>query len=197
MRFKELIKISPKFHTEKGRAISYGLSNECLLSLFKVMKSGLRTVETGAGMSTVVFALKGTDHVCVTPDKDQIDKIKEFCAGFKISLDKVKFVNEKSEDYLPTLKNEIDFALIDGRHAFPTPYIDWYYMSRLLIVNGLVMIDDTQIKAIKILKKFLEKEKEWKLVRDMFPRCCVFKKLKDGSEDKGWVEQPFNSKRLW
>jgi len=31
-----------------------------------------KTLETGAGVSTVLFALKGTQHTCIVPDQAQV-----------------------------------------------------------------------------------------------------------------------------
>ena len=57
---------------------------------------------------------------------------------------------------LPQLRDkDYDFALIDGRHAFPTPFIDWYYIADALKIGGLVLIDDLHIWTCDLLKQYL------------------------------------------
>jgi len=193
MNISDIIKLNPKFHTKgKGKSISYGLSKKSISYIDKNVNPKHNTLETGAGLSTVLFAIKCTNHTCIVPDKAQVQKIKQFCFDYDISINKIKFIIDRSENYLPLQKlSKLDFILIDGRHAFPTPFIDWYYSAQKLNIGGLLMIDDTQILTGKILKKFLALEPEWKLIKNFQPRTVVFKKIKDGSHDKWWGQQKY------
>lgn len=42
-----------------------------------------------------------------------------------------------------------DFALIDGRHTFDQTLVDFFWINRLLRVNGIVIFDDIQLPAIQ------------------------------------------------
>ena len=44
---------------------------------------------------------------------------------------------------------------IDGAHRFPYPVIDWYNFNKMLKVDGIVVIDDTDIIGCHIMAKFL------------------------------------------
>ena len=150
-----------------------------------------KTLETGAGISTILFALKNTRHICITPDEDEVNHIRELSGQYGISLEKVDFEIERSETALPRLKSgDLDFILIDGRHAFPTPFIDWFYASSRLKTGGLLMIDDTLLYTGRVLKDFLLLEPEWGLEKD-FRRTSVFIKLKEYSHKNWWKEQPY------
>lgn len=57
-----------------------------------------------------------------------------------------------AECYLPQLWQtgfRCDFALIDGRHTFDQTLVDFFWINRLLAVNGLVVFDDIQLPAIQ------------------------------------------------
>ena len=105
---------------------------------------GTKTLETGAGVSTVLFALKGTQHTCIVPDQTQVQGIKEICNQNQISTDKIDFRIDGSENVLPQLRPAgLDLVLIDGCHGFPAPFIDWHYAGSGLKANGILIVDDT------------------------------------------------------
>ncbi len=190
MDLQDLLTDSPKLHG--GGTISWGLSYEVLSYINEHANETFRTLETGAGLSTILFALKGTEHTCILPDKDIIDRIAEYCAQKQISLQKVNFVLDISENALPRLElTALDLVLIDGRHGFPAPFIDWYYTAPALKLKGTLIIDDTQLWTGDVLKRFLLSEPEWKLKQEFSSRACVFVKLAEGSESKEWCDQPY------
>jgi predicted O-methyltransferase YrrM len=84
-----------------------------------------RTLETGCGYSTIIFALKGMRHTVISPIFEEHQRIGEWCDANEIDLSNVEFKLGRSEDLLPALKPEpLDLVLIDGWHAFPAPFLD-------------------------------------------------------------------------
>ncbi|MDD5584105.1 MAG: class I SAM-dependent methyltransferase [Candidatus Omnitrophica bacterium] len=151
-----------------------------------------KTLETGAGLSTVIFALKGTQHTCVTPDKNAVVNMLAYCKQKNISVERIDFQIQRSEDALPHLQlKDLDLVLIDGRHAFPTPFIDWYYASSGLKNGGILIIDDTNVWTGKILEEFLCLEAEWQLVKRIRERAVIFIKKAGGGHAKEFHQQPF------
>jgi hypothetical protein len=190
MRLQDVLTDLPKIH-EGGR-----LANDALHFIDSHIDGTSTTLETCAGVSTILFALKHAAHTCVTPDPAQIDRIHAYCERHDIGLDSVRFELGRSEDVLPRLTMQrLDLVLIDGRHGFPTPFIDWYYTSNALRIGGLLVIDDVQLWTGNLLKQFLEAEPEWRLEKDFFPRALVFRKLAEGSHSKSWTEQPLLVRR--
>jgi hypothetical protein len=62
----------------------------------------------------------------------------------------------RSNAILPTLDlqgGQLDFALIDGAHAFPQPIIDYFYNERLK-AGGLLAVDDLTISSVSMLHGF-------------------------------------------
>src|SRR5262245_59643882 len=128
---QDLVTNTPALHMDEvGRPISWGLAPDVLEFLDKHIGTPSVTLETGGGISTIVFALKGARHTCIVPDADEVARISDYCARHSISTHSVRFVIARSEVALPGLDvEELDLVLIDGRHAFPTPFIDWFYAT--------------------------------------------------------------------
>ena len=193
MNVQTLLQNLPKLHTdETGQPISWGLSDDVLYFIDKHVSDTSKTLETGAGISTIIFGLKGAKHTCIVPRKDEVERIKAYCAQQNISTQNISFEIDISESVLPCLEiNNLDLVLIDGRHGFPTPFIDWYYASPKLKVGGILIVDDTQIWTGRILKEFLLLEPEWQLEEEFSDKTAVFKKLKEVSHWKEWNKQPY------
>lgn len=190
-----LIQIAPKLHKSRGKSTSLAVSNELLYFIDRQVNSDSYTLETGAGLSTVLFAIKQTHHVCIVPDRDLVDRIQEFCLHYRLSTEKITFHVAGSEQILPQLElDELDLVLIDGRHAFPTPFIDWYYTANQLKIGGVAIVDDTKIWTGEVLKNFLSAEAEWQL-KDEFPQtdpnAAVFIKTGENSHQRWWYQQPY------
>jgi hypothetical protein len=186
----------PKLHQVGGELSSrWNLQDDDLMYLDEIVRPGMRTLETGAGLSTVVFALKGARHTCIVPDGGLVSRIRSFCSDSGIPQDGIEFIVEASERALPRLTGQdYDFALIDGRHGFPAPFIDCYYIARLLKVGGSVMIDDLHIWTSDLLVRYLQSEKSWKLVRETW-HAATFMKLDEEALAGEWTRQPFVVRR--
>jgi hypothetical protein len=151
-------------------------------------------LETGAGLSTVVFAINRTDHICIVPDGSQVARIREYCSDKGIPTDRVHFIVDQSQNVLPASKlRDIDVALIDGSHSFPVTFLDFYYVALGLKVGGLLVVDDTNLWTGKAIKQFLSTEPEWKIKAE-FPRSVAFEKIAQANLDKDWVHQRFTTR---
>lgn len=173
--------------------MNWQLGREALALILERVGAGDRTLETGCGYSTVAFALAGANHTVVSPVALEHDRIRAWCAANGVSTEAVTFVVEHSQNALPQLDGgPLDFVLIDGAHAFPLPFVDWYYTATRLRVGGLVMVDDTQLKTGEILRDFLRAESaRWRGVSDL-PMTAVFEKLSgDIIPEQDWCGQPY------
>jgi hypothetical protein len=191
----DLLSDDPHFHTDSvGRPASFTIDPAVLAYLEPLVGKGMRTLETGAGLSTVLFALRGAHHICITPIADEAEVVKQYCQKHSISLQEVTFIIERSEDVLPRLDhNYLEMVLIDGGHGFPIPFIDWFYTARLLRPGGLMIVDDTLIKTGRILSEFLEVDPHWKLLTE-FHNTSIFEKISHGGHLSEWTDQPYTRK---
>jgi methyltransferase family protein len=184
-----------------GGTCTWRLASTVLDFIDDRVRPDSHTLETGAGISTLLFALRGCHHTCVVPLEDEVDRLRDYCAARKIPLRNVNFKVERSETALPRMDLEpLDLILIDGNHAFPAPFIDWFYTARFLKEGGFLIIDDTNLWTGDLLRRFLKSEKgEWKQLDTFAGRAAAFQKTGKGSETKGWEEQPLvvkTSRRL-
>jgi hypothetical protein len=188
----ELLRDPPSLHQDGGRVVSWRLADDVLDFLDHIVTSDSRTLETGEGVSTILFALKGASHVCVTPNEYSVQRIQDFCATHGISTDRMEFTMTPSDIALPQLEGlELDLVLIDGGHGFPIPFLDWHYTAQLLKVGGYLIVDDTQLWTGQVLKDFLLTEPEWEIHMDLRPRSVIFRKISEGGTGKEWPSQPF------
>lgn len=193
----DLLRDEPKFiANERGELEYEGLSPEVLRFIEAHINGSSATMETGSGASTVLFAMKRTRHIAITPDAKEVERVTAYCRGHCLDIDRVEFIVDFSEHALPRLETPpLDLVVIDGRHGFPAPYIDWYYSAPKLKIGGLLVIDDTWIFACQILRDFLAEAPEWEMVCNFAPRAAVFKKLAEGSHAQEWTDQPYVNRR--
>ncbi|HJZ48408.1 MAG TPA: class I SAM-dependent methyltransferase [Roseiflexaceae bacterium] len=193
MDIQDILANPPIIHTEAGVPFAGGrMDDATLLFLDRQVRQGMRTLETGSGVSTIVFANKGARHTCIAPDAAQVALIQHYCQQHAIPTADLEFVVEASEDALPRLpKQEIyDLALIDGRHGFPNPIVDWYYIARVLKIGGLVVIDDLHIWTCELLVNFLRAEPDWTLIEET-ERAAVLRKQGNSTLSNEWRKQPY------
>ena len=206
--FQEVLADPPKLHAftpspaspagvyQPGELINrWKLSDEELTFISKCVKPGFKTIETGAGCSTVVFALLGAKHTCIVPDRPLTERIAGYCKEKGIPTSDLRFIVDVSEKALPQLEEkDFDLALIDGRHGFPQPFLDWYYVAERLKIGGYVVIDDLHVWVCETLMSLLLAEKDWKLVHESLGGC-VFQKLGNGTQNNDYEFQPFVAQR--
>ncbi|MFN3511942.1 MAG: class I SAM-dependent methyltransferase [Phenylobacterium sp.] len=144
------------------------------------VQAGMQTVETGAGQSTIAFALAGARHTAVTLDSGEAARIRAYLADRGLHCP-VRFIHESSDRALAradTLPPVLDFVFIDGAHRFPFPCLDWHYTEGRLRVGGLVGVDDFCMPSVRILHDFLLGEDEWELVQ-VFERTSFFRRVRE------------------
>lgn len=197
--FDEIIANYPSFHRRPdGTPWFLGISGQALKAFAELIKPGMRTIETGAGFSTLAFIVQGAHHTAICPDDYLEANIRGWCDEWTIDHSRFTFVCEKSQDVVPRLEGQFDFAFVDGEHAFPMPMIDFYYLARRLRPGGIMVIDDTNIWTGDVIAKHLMLDVDWEFVSEHDEKTSIFR-LKNPYQDKGMWNQPYtlaNSKRL-
>jgi predicted O-methyltransferase YrrM len=72
----------------------------------------------------------------------------------------VEFYREQSHDVLPRLLaagERIDFAYVDTSKVFDVVLVDAYYLTRLLRVGGLLVLDDCDWPGVKRTARYIAK----------------------------------------
>jgi hypothetical protein len=196
-----LLAAPPALHVDaEGRPVRLEVSPVLLRRVDEAVVAGSRTLETGIGLSTVLFALKGATHTCVAPWGTDIQRLRDWCAGAGIDTSGLTFCQGRSEDVLPALdRTPLDAVLIDGGHGFPAPFIDWWYAGRRLVPGGTLFVDDTQLWTGAVLRDFLSEQPEWDLVERLPMRAAVLRRVAadDPERFEEWVHQPYVVRRSW
>lgn len=191
---EKLIRDNPSFHLHRGALTSWSIQSDTLRLLGSLLRPGLSTLETGCGQTTVVFAISGTRHTCITPDPGEAARVREYCATLGLR-DTITFVLERSGTALPRAAlagSKLDHVLIDGAHAFPAPIIDWHFTASRLKIGGMLAVDDYRMPSVKVLFDFLCAEEEWELLTVM-QNTAFFKKLREVRHLVDWSGQRMNA----
>ena len=169
-------------------------------TVFKDSSLSTRTVTTVAD-AQMIKRKKAVLTIAIGPDYHRIGQLthpilRKYAKKIDLPLDNVTFVVGKSQYTLPSVKERVDFALIDGDHMYPSPMIDFYYINQLMNVGGMFVIDDMQIPAVRSLYDFMIVSRYWKLISVMDDgRACAFQKTEDDKHD-WWGNQEYNLKTL-
>jgi predicted O-methyltransferase YrrM len=157
----------PRVHEYAGAPQGvYGTALDCYEFLARHAVPGARTLETGLGISTALFALWGTEHTCVVHDQREVDVLRAWAGERDIDLGRMTFEVGMTDEVLPRLEpTALDLAFVDGGHAFPTAIIDWYYTAGRLREGGVVVFDDVQLASVRLgLFDFLQADPRWEPV---------------------------------
>jgi len=197
----KLYEDKPSFHRADDTTWTSWNSNWNMLRMLQgMLQPDMKCLEIGSGYTTVVFIYKRCFHICITPDPDEINRIKEYCMESGISMDRFDFRIGFSYDILPLYHdNGKDVILIDGAHAFPFPIVDWFFTTKLLKDGGLMIIDDADIVSCNILVKFLLSDCFWERIV-IEKNFAVFRKLPNPLGDHlytgDWLNQPFSREKI-
>lgn len=186
-----LVRKRPSFHL--GGAVWNALP-ETLTLVARYVQEGDRTVETGAGASTVVFAAAGARHTAISPIADEHERIRAWCQEHEVPTASLTFVVATSDRVLPALAQEevLDAAFIDGKHSFPHPVVDWHYLATALRPGGVLLVDDLPIPAVAPAVRHMLADPAWELLELADNRAGVFRKLAEPEPGDDWEAQPYN-----
>ncbi|MBY0229826.1 MAG: class I SAM-dependent methyltransferase [Gemmataceae bacterium] len=144
-----------------------------LASLIKKHGS-TRTLEIGCayGLSSLYIcgAITGdraASHVIIDPYQGSEWHNIGIANLRRASLSCFELIEEPSELALPRLLRQdkkFDFALIDGYHTFDQTLVDFYFVDRLLEPNGVVVLDDVHLPAVRKVARFIAKLPNYRAV---------------------------------
>lgn len=196
MTIEKLLQDRPLFHTwDDGSPTSFATSPKVLHFIYNHAKEGMNTLETGAGYSTVAFAMAGTNHICITPFAEEPKKILEYCNKNGLQPT-ITSLTGNSDVVLPSstqIPETLDFVFIDGAHRFPYPCVDFNYTGEKVRVGGILGVDDVDMPSVKILYDFLKGEDDWELMARI-KDTAFFKRIKTPNHIMDWVGQGMNQR---
>ncbi|HEY4062598.1 MAG TPA: class I SAM-dependent methyltransferase [Puia sp.] len=124
-----------------------------------------KVVEVGCAMGISALAIEdamkgmsGTAHYIIDPNQGSqwknlgVHNLKK--AGFSNFM----LIEDYSEFALPRLAKEgvkVNLGFIDGWHTFDHTLLDFFYINRMLEVNGVVIIDDVHMDGINRVARYI------------------------------------------
>lgn len=155
----------PLVHTRTYGPGVWATEKDCYEYLAERCPPGTRTLETGLGISTVLFTSWGCEHTCVVPSEEEVQRCVEYLDERKIDRSQLTFHVGLSEEVLPQLEpSPLDLVFVDGGHGFPTAIIDFFYTAGRLMQGGWLVLDDMQLPSVRLgLVDFLELDPRWHL----------------------------------
>jgi predicted O-methyltransferase YrrM len=189
---REVLTRPPQVHEGAPSGV-WNTHADCYRFLAENCSEKTRTLETGLGVSTVLFAAWGTEHTCVVGSQQEVDACKDYLAARGWSQDRITFVMGSTADVLPgfTPPAPFDVFLIDACHGFPFPALDWFYGARWLKPGGLLVFDDMQIPAVAhTIGWFLDLDPRWEEV-ERNGRWAAYRRLSGDDLAEEWTEQLF------
>jgi hypothetical protein len=165
----------------------WGLAWAALGWLEDNVSSGMATLETGSGSSTLVFAAAGAEHEAVTPDAEEEVRIRRECERRGIDSSSVRFRIGPSHEVLQQWEpRALDLVLLDGAHGFPYPVLDWWYVAPHVRVGGLVLLDDAYMPPVRVLVDALREQPAWEVAAAVSPRTVAVRKVAEGLPPFDW-----------
>ncbi len=171
----------------------WATDESCYRWLAGRVEPGSRTLETGAGISTVLLAGWGASHRCITPNRHEVDAIMAYCRAREVATGTLTFDVALSEESLcgpDADRSPLDLVFIDGCHGFPVPIIDWYFAGARLRKGGVVVLDDVRLPAVALLRDFLDRDPRWIAVAGT-DKWAAFVRQHEGSLNEEFLSQPF------
>jgi Methyltransferase domain len=165
----------PMFHG--GGTRQWNALPEALREIQRAVRSGMRTLETGCGASTVIFAAQGARHTVISPTVDEHERVKAYLGTVGIDHSHLNFVAGFSDEVLPQICREriYDYVFIDGAHSFPYPAVDWHYARKALKIGGQILLDDVPIRAVSCVYRYMITDSSWRLENVLDNRATVFR----------------------
>lgn len=194
----EIMADPPPVHgSDAGPLGVWASAQDCYEFMARHVEPGSRTLETGCGISTALFALWGARHTCVVIVEQEVEILRSWAQRKGIDLSGVRFVVGSSDYVLPRLEpTELDFVLIDGSHGFPAPLLDWFYGAGRLRAGGIVVVDDMNLPHVRLgLGVFLEHDPRWEQIYSAGD-WTAYVRHSTGSLREEWEAQPFITDEL-
>ena len=186
-----LVSDPPSVHPNAPQGV-WAAAGDCLEFLAATVRPGSRTLETGCGATTIVFAAAGSHHDALFLDGFEGEGVQAWCAEHGVSTELVTFHAGSSSATLPRLDiGPLDLVMVDGCHGFPFPQLDWYYSASHLVDGGILVVDDTHLPAPYELRRYLESDPRWERIR-VGTQWVAFRRKGSGSLDEEWMSQRFH-----
>jgi hypothetical protein len=189
----------PKVHERGERPPRPGGLNprigQVMIDEIAKLGDGPRSIETGAGNSSLMFMMLGCSSVtAIAPDEKLGARIRKEAAERGVDDSVLRYIEERSEVALPRLALEeqarCDIAFIDGNHGWPSVFVDFCYLNMMMVPDAVLFVDDVQLYSCAQLMLLLKEQPGFELV-SVVSKLATFRKRTKRRFLPDWLEEPF------
>ena len=153
------------------------------------------SVETGSGMTTLLFSHLSSDHRVFAVDAG--DSVSQVRRSPLFRSETVAYVEGPTQITLPsyTFEDKVQIALIDGPHGYPFPDLEYYYFYPLIETGGLLLVDDIPIPTIRRMFEIIEADPMFELLDVVNDNMAFFRRTSAplvSPTGDGWWLQGYN-----
>jgi hypothetical protein len=149
------------------------------------------TLETGLGLSTVAFAMLGSQHISVYLEPSEGEQLEEWAKTHDVDLSRIELRSGGSDRVLSQLAPApLDLVFIDGCHGYPLPQLDFMHACSHLKRGGVLVIDDTQLWAPRQLRVYLDADPRWQGL-ERTAKWAAFRRESQCSLVEDFAHKPF------
>jgi hypothetical protein len=159
---------------------------------------GGRTLETGCGGLTPLFAAVSTAHTVVSPRAEDHERAAARCAALGVPTDHVTFVAAPAHEWLPAAVSggalgPLDALLLASGDGYPVPALEWFYAGAALRRGSLLVIDRVDVRASADLAGFLRADPaRWRHQATIDTAALLRARSDDPPAAVARAEQPWN-----
>jgi methyltransferase family protein len=188
--FKRACADPPQIHPGAPHGV-WSTERSCYRFISEHTDESSRTLETGIGLSTVLFAILGSEHTALFLYPGEGDELRTWARTHDVDLEQVELLVDRSDLVLPSLPDDpLDLFFIDGGHGYPLPQLDWFYGGSRLRRGGILVVDDLELWAPHQLATFLNADPRWEPLGGT-RKWRGYRRLSEGSLLEDWTEQRF------
>jgi hypothetical protein len=156
----------------------------------------IEVIETGAGLSTLVFLALGARVLSFLTKPDLQERIGKAIDEYGLPAREWRYVLGQSEFTFPKYLDEnpeavCDLVLIDGGHLIHTVFTDFTYGFASLRQGGLMLLDDLQASSVAVLYRMLKASRFVEEI-DVAGKTVAFRKKVKARLPGSWVETDLN-----
>lgn len=168
---------------------------ELLSSIIQEDLSIVKTLEVGCafGLSSLFIctALQGrarASHTILDPFQSTYWDSVGVMNLEEVGIDFFKLIEVPSEFALPQIlqqqgEGSFDLIFVDGMHTFDHTLLDCFYATRLLRINGYLVVDDVNMPSVRRAVNFLRN----------YPCYHEYKSIVDAKTFRGWKQKVLRS----
>jgi hypothetical protein len=127
--------------------------------------------------------------ISICPETDLINRYNQYrYANFPDKINRKHILyTDTSSKILPIISDiKVNVALIDGAHSMPDVFLDFYYLNKMLLKGGFLLIDDINLKSVEPLDQLVSKQKSEYIFIFKIRDCNIYKKVSNNQVFPEW-----------